>query len=180
LAGAGRAGKPIIFKNILLEQIREQADKRYKPMKTTYPISSLLHHKTSALWNIAPEATVFDAIKLMSEKNIGALLVLSGGKLAGIFTERDYTRKIALHGKNSKQTQVWEIMPKDVVTVTSEDTVEHCMKLMTENRVRHLPVVDGGKVTGIISIGDLVNWIISTQNAAIEQLEQYIAGGVVG
>ena len=149
-------------------------------MKTTYPISSLLHHKTSALWNIAPEATVFDAIKLMSEKNIGALLVLSGGKLAGIFTERDYTRKIALHGKNSKQTQVWEIMPKDVVTVTSEDTVEHCMKLMTENRVRHLPVVDGGKVTGIISIGDLVNWIISTQNAAIEQLEQYIAGGVVG
>ncbi len=149
-------------------------------MKTSYPISSLLHHKTSALWNIAPEATVFDAIKLMSEKNIGALLVLSGGQLAGIFTERDYTRKIALHGKNSKQTQVWEIMPKEVVTVTSEDTVEHCMKLMTENRVRHLPVVDGGKVTGIISIGDLVNWIISTQNAAIEQLEQYIAGGVAG
>ncbi len=149
-------------------------------MKTTYPISSLLHHKTSALWNIAPDATVFDAIKLMSEKNIGALLVMSGGKLAGIFSERDYTRKIALHGKNSKQTQVWEIMPKEVITVTPTDSVEHCMKLMTENRVRHLPVVEEGKVAGIISIGDLVNWIISTQNAAIEQLEQYIAGGIAG
>ena len=149
-------------------------------MKTSYPISALLHHKPSALWNIAPEATVFDAIKLMSEKNIGALLVLSCGKLAGIFTERDYTRKVALHGKNSKHTQVWEIMPKDVVTVSSEVSVEHCMKMMTENRVRHLPVVDGGKVTGIISIGDLVNWIISTQNAALEQLEQYIAGGIAG
>ena len=149
-------------------------------MKTTYPISSLLHHKTSTLWNIAPEATVFDAIKLMAEKNIGALIVLSGGKLAGIFTERDYTRKVALHGKNSKQTQVLEIMPKDIVTVRLDDTVEHCMKLMTENRVRHLPVLDGEKVVGIISIGDLVNWIISTQNAAIEQLEQYIAGGIAG
>jgi len=147
-------------------------------MKTTYPIGSLLHHKASALWTIAPEATVFEAIKLMAEKNIGAVLVMAGGRLTGIFTERDYTRKIALQGKSSKQTQVWEIMPKDIITVTPDDSVESCMKLMTENRVRHLPVVDGAKVIGIISIGDLVNWIISTQNAAIEQLEQYIAGGV--
>jgi len=147
-------------------------------MKTTYPISSLLHHKTSAVWTIAPEATVFDAIKLMAEKNIGSLLVMSGSRLVGIFTERDYTRKIALQGKNSKQTQVWEIMPKNVVTVTPDDSVEECMRLMTENRVRHLPVLDGVNLVGIISIGDLVNWIISTQNAAIEQMEQYIAGGV--
>lgn len=149
-------------------------------MKTTYPISSLLHAKTSALWTIAPEATVFEAIKLMADKNIGSLLVMSGGRLSGIFTERDYTRKIALQGKSSKQTQVWEIMPKEIITVTPDDSVESCMKLMTEKRVRHLPVVEGGNLVGIISIGDLVNCIISTQNAAIEQMEQYIAGGVAG
>ena len=147
-------------------------------MKTTYPISSLLHHKTSAVWSVAPESTVFEAIKLMADKNIGSLMVMTGGRLVGIFTERDYTRKIALQGKSSKQTQVWEIMPKNVITVTPDDSVEECMKLMTESRVRHLPVVEGAKVIGIISIGDLVNWIISTQNAEIEQLEQYIAGGV--
>jgi CBS domain-containing protein len=148
-------------------------------MKTAYPISSILFHKTSSLWTIAPEATVYDAIKLMAEKNIGALLVMSAGKLTGIFTERDYTRKIALHGKNSRQTQVWEILPKEFVTVTTDESVEDCMKLMTESRVRHLPVMEGGSVVGIISIGDLVNWIISAQNFAIEQMEQYIAGGVV-
>jgi CBS domain-containing protein len=147
-------------------------------MKTTYPISSILHHKAHEIWSIAPEATVFEAIKLMADKNIGSLLVMSGGQLTGIFTERDYTRKIALHGKTSKDTKVREIIPKDVISVTPEDSVEECMRLMTENRVRHLPVVSDGKVAGIISIGDLVNWIISTQNAAIEQMEQYIAGGV--
>ena len=147
-------------------------------MKTTYPISSLLHHKSPTVWNVAPEASVFEAIKLMAEKNIGALLVMSGGKLAGIFTERDYARKIALQGKNSRQTQVCEIMPKEVITVTPEDSVEECMRLMSEHRVRHLPVLVEGRVLGVISIGDLVNWIISTQNAAIEQLESYIAGGV--
>ena len=114
----------------------------------------------------------------MAEKNIGALLVISGGNLTGIFTERDYTRKVALHGKNSRQTQVWEILPKEFATVTADDTVEDCMKLMTEKRVRHLPVMEGANAIGIVSIGDLVNWIISAQNFAIEQMEQYIAGGV--
>jgi CBS domain-containing protein len=147
-------------------------------MKTTYPISSLLHHKGGAVWSVAPESTVFEAIKLMADKNIGSLLVMSGGKLVGIFTERDYTRKIALHGKTSRETKVGEIMPRNVISVTPDDSVENCMRLMTENRVRHLPVVADGQVTGVISIGDLVNWIISTQNAAIEQMEQYIAGGV--
>ncbi len=112
----------------------------------------------------------------MAEKNIGALLVLSGGKLTGVFTERDYTRKVALHGKNSKETRVWEIIPKEIITVTPDDSVEECMRLMTEHRVRHLPVMEATNVIGIISIGDLVNWIISTQNAHIEQMEQYIAG----
>ena len=146
-------------------------------MTTTYPISSVLFHKTSALWSIAPEATVFEAIKLMADKNIGALLVMSAGKLAGVFTERDYTRKVALHGKTSKETRVWEIIPREIITVNPDDSVEDGMRLMTENRVRHLPVVEGTNVIGIISIGDLVNWIISTQNAHIEQMEQYIAGG---
>jgi len=146
-------------------------------MKTTFPISSVLFQKPSALWSVAPEATVFEAIKLMAEKNIGALLVMSGGSVAGVFTERDYTRKVALHGKNSKETRVWEIMTGEIISVTPDDSVEECMKLMTEKRVRHLPVVEGQNVVGIISIGDLVNWIISAQNFAIEQMEQYIAGG---
>jgi len=121
-------------------------------------------------------ATVFDAIKLMAAKNIGALPVLSDGSLVGIFTERDYTRKVALHGKSSKDTQVWEIISNQVVCVSPDESIEECMRLMTENRVRHLPVVEDEKVLGIISIGDLVNWTISAQNAAIDQMEQYIAG----
>jgi CBS domain-containing protein len=147
-------------------------------MKTNYAISSILQQKTSALWNIAPEATVFEAIKLMAEKNIGALLVVSGGRLHGIFTERDYTRKVALQGKTSKETNVFEIISEKCATASPDDSVEDCMRLMTEKRVRHLPVMEGANVVGIISIGDLVNWIISTQNAAIEQMEQYIAGGL--
>jgi CBS domain-containing protein len=147
-------------------------------MKTSYPISSILHQKPFALWMVSPQTTVFDAIKLMAEKNIGALPVVSGGTLAGIFTERDYTRKIALAGKSSKDTQVWEIISKNVTSVTPDESVEECMKLMTENRVRHLPVVQNRELIGIISIGDLVNWIISAQNATIEQMEQYIAGGL--
>jgi len=98
--------------------------------------------------------------------------------LVGIFTERDYTRKIALQGKSSRETRVREVVTEKVVTVTPADSMEDCMKLMTENRVRHLPVVAAGKVAGIVSIGDLVNWIIFTQNAKIEQMERYIAGGV--
>jgi CBS domain-containing protein len=147
-------------------------------MKFSIPISSLLHHKGKALWSISPDATVFEAIKLMADKNIGALLVLLDGKLVGLFTERDYARKIALQGKSSKETRVRDIFTGVVVTVRPEDSVEDCMKLMTEHRVRHLPVVDKESVIGIVSIGDLVNWTISAQDAQIAQMEQYIAGGV--
>ena len=146
-------------------------------MKTNVPVSSLLHHKGATVWHIEPEATVFAAIKLMAQKNIGSLLVLSGGKLLGLFTERDYARKIALHGKSSKNTRVREILSAKVITVAPDESIEECMRLMTENRVRHLPVLEGEKVVGVVSIGDLVNWTISAQNAAIEQMEQYIAGG---
>ena len=147
-------------------------------MKTHIPISSLLHHKGSAVWSVTPDTSVFDAIKLMADKNIGALPVLSSGTLVGIVTERDYTRKVALQGKSSKETRVWEIMSNQIISVTPDESIEECMRLMTENRVRHLPVVENEKLLAIISIGDLVNWIISSQNSAIEQMEQYIAGGV--
>jgi CBS domain-containing protein len=147
-------------------------------MKTLIPVSSLLHHKGSVVWHISPETLVFDAIKLMAEKNIGALPVLSHDMLVGIFTERDYTRKIALMGKSSKETRVAEVLSGKVICVSPNDSVEECMRLMTAHRIRHLPVVEAEKVLGIISIGDLVNWIISAQNSAIEQMEQYIAGGV--
>jgi CBS domain-containing protein len=146
-------------------------------MKNIIPVSSLLHDKSPSVWSVAPDTTVYDAIKLMAEKNIGALPVLSGGMVVGIFTERDYTRKVALHGKSSKDTQVWEISTNQIVTVTPEDTVADCMRLMTEHRVRHLPVVQNAELVGIISIGDLVNWTISSQEATIAQMEQYISGG---
>ena len=145
-------------------------------MKTHIPVSSLLHHKGSTVWHVSPDTAVFDAIKLLAEKNIGALPVLSGGTLLGIITERDYTRKVALQGKSSKDTQVREIMSKQLISVTPAESIEECMRLMTEHRVRHLPVVENEKLLGIISIGDLVNWIISSQNAAIDQMKNYIAG----
>jgi CBS domain-containing protein len=148
-------------------------------MKTSVPVSSLLHHKGAALWSIPPEATVFDAIRLMADKNVGALLVMSGGRLDGVISERDYTRKVALRGKSSRETRVREILSSRVVSVTPADSVEECMRLMTEHRVRHLPVLEGKDVVGIISIGDLVNWTISAQDAAIAQMEQYITGGVL-
>ena len=147
-------------------------------MKTNYPICSVLFHKTSALWSIAPEATVFEAIKLMAEKNIGALLVMSAGKLAGVFTERDYTRKIALQGKTSRDTRVWEIIPKEIITVTPDDSVEECMKLMTENRVRHLPG-RGGHQRRRHRLHRRPRELDHLHaERALEQMEQYIAGSV--
>jgi len=138
-------------------------------------ISEILGHKGDRLWSIPPEATVFDAIQLMSECNIGAVLVMEGSALVGVLSERDYTRKIALKGKSSRDTRVREILDPPV-SVRRSDTVENCMKLMTTRRVRHLPVMEGEAVIGIVSIGDLVNWIIRAQDATISQLEGYISG----
>jgi CBS domain-containing protein len=148
-------------------------------MRSTIPVSSLLHDKSPVVWSVPPSATVFEAIKLMAAQNIGALPVLEEGRLAGIFTERDYTRKVALHGKSSKETQVREIIAAEVVSVTPEHSVADCMRLMTEHRVRHLPVLQNMELVGIISIGDLVNWTISTQEATIAQMEQYISGSLL-
>jgi CBS domain-containing protein len=161
----------------LLESCAEEADKGIKPMKSSGTVSALLHHKGSEIWSVPPETTVFEAIKLMADKNIGAVLVMSGGKLSGVFTERDYTRKVILQGKTSKETRVREIISSETFSVGLNHSVEECMKLMTEHRVRHLPVVEEGKVVGLVSIGDLVNWIISTQSAQIDQMAQYISGG---
>ena len=149
-------------------------------MKSSGTVSALLHLKGSEIWSVPPETTVYEAIKLMAEKNIGALLVMSGENLVGVFSERDYTRKVILQGKTSRETRVREICSAEVISVGLHHSVEDCMKLMTERRTRHLPVVEADKVVGLISIGDLVNWIISTQDAAIAQMEQYIAGGLPG
>ncbi len=139
-------------------------------------IHEILTQKGATVWSVSPDITVFEAIQIMADKNIGALLVTEQGKLVGILTERDYTRKVALKGKSSKQTAVKEILSGDIIHVTPSHTVDDCMRLMTEHRVRHLPVLDAGQIVGIISIGDLVNWIITTQNSTIHQLQTYIAG----
>jgi CBS domain-containing protein len=119
---------------------------------------------------------VFDAIAMMADKNIGALPVVENDRLIGIISERDYTRKVILKGKSSKETRVEEIMTRDLVTAEPSDTVVDCMRAMTEKRVRHLPVMEGAKMVGVLSIGDLVKWFISAQAATIDNLEQYITG----
>lgn len=145
-------------------------------MESSVPISAVLQHKSSDLWSIGPDTTVYEAIALMADKNIGALLVLEGDQLLGMITERDYTRGVILKKRSSRKTPVREIMSPEPVSVTPGDTVEHCMKLMTDLRIRHIPVVASGRVSGIVSIGDLVKWIISAQGAMIDQLENFIKG----
>jgi CBS domain-containing protein len=138
---------------------------------------TLLEHKGRDIWTISPEATVFEAIRCMAEKNIGALPVVESGRLVGILSERDYMSKVAIKGRSSKETAVRDIMVRDVVTVHPGQTVSECMSLVTERRVRHLPVVEDGALLGMVSIGDLVRWTIAKQRVTIEQLEKYIAGG---
>ena len=139
-------------------------------------IGEILKQKGGAVWSVQPEATVFEAIQMMADKNVGALLVTDHGRLTGMISERDYTRKVAIKGKSSKELKVREILSPKVVHATPEHSVEECLRLMTEHRVRHLPVLDGETIAGVISIGDLVNWIISTQTNTISQLETYITG----
>jgi len=145
-------------------------------MEVHEKIGTLLRQKQQQLWSVSPDASVYQAIELMADKQIGALLVLSEGKLAGVISERDYARKVILKGKSSRQTPVSEIMTSPVITVTPEHTVDECMRVMTGNRIRHLPVMDGDELLGILSIGDLVKAIISNQAHAIDQLTGYISG----
>jgi CBS domain-containing protein len=139
-------------------------------------VSEILSYKRPGLWSVAPNSTVLYAIQLMSEKNVGALPVLDEDCLVGIISERDYTRKVILKGRSSRETPVRDIMTRDLFVAALEDSAVDCMRVMTEKKVRHLPVVEGETLVGIVSIGDLVNWIISAQDAAIGQLENYITG----
>lgn len=136
----------------------------------------LLSLKDPAVWSIGPEDPVIEAIRLMAEKHIGALPVIQGKQLVGIVSERDYARKVILLGRSSADTPVWQIMSAPVTTVSPEEEVHRCMEIMTEQRIRHLPVIERGQMIGMISIGDLVKAVIDEQQQTIDQLERYIAG----
>jgi len=143
-------------------------------MKT---VRDLLKAKGRDIWSVTPETTVYDTLRLMADKNIGAVLILDGNQTVGIFTERDYARQVILKGKASKDTPVHEVMTTRVVFVRPEQTIEDCMALMTDKRCRHLPVLDEGRLAGVLSIGDVVKTVISEKQFIIEQLENYISTG---
>ena len=145
-------------------------------MEITTTIGSILNRKGTMVWSVSPTNTVFEAISMMAEKNVGALPVLEGDRLVGMISERDYARKVILLGRGSRETSVAEIMTVNLKTVGLSDSVQECMQIMTENRVRHIPVLEEGKLAGLISIGDCVNWIISAQTAAIDDLERFVTG----
>ena len=138
-------------------------------------VRHLLESKAPEVFAIGPDAPVIDAIRLMAEKRIGAVVVMDGGRLAGILSERDYARKIVLQGRSSANTPVRDIMTAEVVTVGLQDNIERCMQVVTERRIRHLPVVDGDAVLGVVSIGDLVKAVIEDQQLQLDQLQRYIA-----
>ncbi|BAV99289.1 CBS domain-containing protein [Lysobacter enzymogenes] len=138
-------------------------------------VRQLLEAKTAEVFAIGPDAPVIDAIRLMAEKRIGAVLVMEGARLAGILSERDYARKIVLQGRSSADTPVRDIMTAQVISVSLGDSAEHCMQLVTDRRIRHLPVLEGGQVVGVVSIGDLVKAVIEDQRVELDQLQRYIA-----
>jgi CBS domain-containing protein len=145
-------------------------------MRVVDPVSFILRKKGSDVWSVPSDATVYDAMKMMADKDVGALLIIDGSQFVGVVSERDYARKVILQGRSSKETPVREIATETLITITPECSVDEAMRLITTNRIRHLPVVHEGKVQGMISIGDLVQWISFAQDQTIEQLEHYIEG----
>jgi CBS domain-containing protein len=141
-----------------------------------YTVRQILQNKGQQVWSISPSASVFEALQLMAAKDIGALVVVEADRLVGIFSERDYARKVILHGKTSRETQVGEVMTARVAFIQPGQTTEECMALMTEKHIRHLPVMEGERLIGLISIGDVVKAVISNQEFVINQLENYISG----
>jgi len=144
-------------------------------IKLSSRVGSVLERKKSRLWSITPDQTVYKAIERMADKGVGALLVISAEKLVGIVSERDYTRKVILKGKSSQATMVNEIMASPVIFVTPGQTVDECMGIMTRRHIRHLPVMGNGNVLGVVSIGDLVKWVVSEQEETIKHLQNYIS-----
>ncbi len=142
-----------------------------------HTVKELLRQKGSQVWTIAPQATVYEALELMAAKNIGSLVVIEQERVAGMFTERDYARKVVLKGRSSKSTTVGELMTTDVLYVSPDDTIENCMALMTDKHLRHLPVMEVDKLAGVVSIGDIVKVVISEREFTIRELERYITGG---
>ena len=140
-----------------------------------HTLRQLLGNKTAEVYSVAPNDSVIDAIRLMAQKGVGAVLVMEGAELVGIVSERDYARKVVLHGRSSADTAVREIMTAEVVTVGLQQTVAECMHIVTEHRIRHLPVLDGDEVVGVISIGDLVKAVIEDQKVQLDELQRYIA-----
>jgi len=149
-------------------------------MDVVESVRSVLRNKGQTIWSVTPDASVYEAIEIMASKSVGALLVIGEGKLVGVISERDYARKVILQGKSSKQTRVREIMASPVIVAAPESTVEDCLKIMTHHRIRHLPIVEHDQVAGIVSIGDLVKWIVSAQEETIHRLQDYITGKYPG
>ena len=149
-------------------------------MNLTGTVQSILDRKGLQFWAVRPDQSVYEAIEMMANRGVGALLVMSGDEMVGILSERDYARKVTLKGRNSKETMVRDIMSSPVFSVNPGQSVQDCMGYMTERRIRHLPVVEEGRVIGVLSIGDLIKWIISEQEATIQQLHNYIAGKYPG
>lgn len=141
-------------------------------MKT---VNNIIQNKPNFLFSVSPDTSVLDALQEMMDKNISALLVMDGSELKGIFTERDYARKIILQGKSSKETLIKDVMTADLETIKINSSVDYCMQIMTERHIRHLPIIENGKVAGMISIGDLVKFVIEDQKQTIEQLQSYIS-----
>jgi len=143
-------------------------------------VYDILHNKSGQVWTTNLEDSVYEAIRRMGERNIGALVAIDGDEVVGVLSERDYSRKVVLQGRTSRDTKVGEILSRPAITVSSRDSIEKCMQLMTANRIRHLPVVDEGCLVGLISIGDLVSWVMNVQRHTIQQLQGYISGEYPG
>jgi len=159
-----------------LQQNRDFTLRRRTVMRLSDAVDLILKQKGHDIWSVSPDQSVYEAVKEMSDKGAGALLVISDGVLVGIVSERDYARKVILKGRSSKETPVKDIMTSPVVYVNQRNTLDECMSIMTKHRIRHLPIMEDEHVLGIVSIGDLVKWIISEQEVTIRQLEHYITG----